>query len=174
VPDNSDNQPSIDIPTPKIVVVGVGNLLLKDEGIGIHAVKRLQEIDLPPDIKLIDGGTSPDIIAYTRVGDKLIIVDAARAGGEPGDIYRFQPEDLATEKGELTSAHELGVVENLRLMSLSGNEPQETVIIGVEPKEIDFGTELSPELERRLPEVVQVALREIGIEPENMNLSREG
>ncbi|HJX12127.1 MAG TPA: HyaD/HybD family hydrogenase maturation endopeptidase [Dehalococcoidales bacterium] len=156
-----ENQPPIDSP-PRVVVVGVGNLLLRDEGIGIHAVRALQELDLPPDVKIIDGGTSPDLIAYTRVGDKLIIVDAARAGGEPGAIYRFRPGDLAGEKGSLASAHELGVEHNLKLMSLTGNEPRETVIIGIEPKEIDWGTELSPELRRKVPEIVKVVLREIG------------
>jgi hydrogenase maturation protease len=147
--------------TPRIVVIGVGNLLMKDEGIGIHAVKALQEIDLPPDIELIDGGTSPDLIAYTRAGDKIIIIDAAKAGGEPGAVYRYRPEDLAAGKGTLTSAHELGVVENLKLMELTGNEPRETVIIGVEPKEIDWGTELSPELQKKLPDIVKAVLREI-------------
>jgi hydrogenase maturation protease len=149
---------------PRIVVIGVGNLLLKDEGVGIHAVKSLQEIDLPPGIRLIDGGTSPDLIAFTRAGDKLIIVDAAKAGGEPGAIYRFRPEDLADEKGILTSAHELGVSENLRLMSLTGNEPGETVIIGIEPKEIDWGTELSAVLQQKLPEIVRVILKEMGLD----------
>ncbi len=148
-------------PLPRVVVVGVGNLLLKDEGIGIHAVKALQEIDLPTDVKLIDGGTSPDLIAYTRAGDKLIIVDAARAGGEPGTIYRFEPQDLAEEKAALTSAHEMGVLENLKLMSMAGNEPGEIVIIGIEPKEIDFGTELSPELRQKMPEVVKAVLKEM-------------
>jgi hydrogenase maturation protease len=143
------------------VVIGVGNLLMKDEGIGIHAVKALQEIDLPPDIELIDGGTSPDLIAYTRAGDKIIIIDAAKAGGEPGAVYRYRPEDLAAGKGTLTSAHELGVVENLKLMELTGNEPRETVIIGVESKEIDWGTELSPELQKKLPDIVKAVLREI-------------
>ena len=156
-----DNQP--EEATPRIVVIGVGNLLLRDEGIGIHAVRALQEIDLPPDIKLIDGGTSPDLIAYTRAGDKMIIIDAAKAGGEPGAVYRFQPEDLAGGKGTLTSAHEMGVVENLKLMALTGNEPREIVIIGIEPKAIDWGTELSPELQAKLPEIVKVVLREIGL-----------
>ena len=149
--------------TPRIVVIGVGNLLLKDEGIGIHTVQALQELDLPPDVKLIDGGTSPDIIAYTRAGDKLIIVDAAKAGGEPGTIYRFKPEDLAEEKASLASAHELGVVHNLKLISLSGNEPGEIVIIGIEPKEIEWGTELSPELRQKVPQIVKVVLKEMGL-----------
>jgi len=150
-------------PPPRVVVIGVGNLLLKDEGIGIHVVQALQQIDLPPDVKLIDGGTSPDLIAFTRAGDKMIIVDAAKAGGEPGTVYRFRPGDLAGGKGALTSAHEMGVEENLRMMSLTGNEPRETIIIGIEPGEIDWGTELSPALRRRVPDIVRVVLREIGL-----------
>ncbi len=148
---------------PRIVIIGVGNLLMKDEGIGIHAVQALQEIELPADIVTIDGGTSPDLIAYTRAGDKMIIIDAAKAGGEPGTIYRFRPEDLAEVSGTLTSAHEMGVEENLKLMSLTGNEPEEVVIIGVEPGEIDWGTELSPELQDKLPTIINKVLKEAGM-----------
>jgi hydrogenase maturation protease len=163
VPPSPDKE-SKDVSPSRIVVIGVGNLLLKDEGIGIHIIKSLQEFALPPDVRLIDGGTSPDLIAYTRAGDKLIIVDAARAGGEPGTIYRFHPRDLAAEKGALTSAHELGVEQNLKLMSLMGHEPRETVIIGIEPREIDWGMELSPELQQKMPEIVKLVLREIGLD----------
>lgn len=149
---------------PRIVIIGVGNLLLQDEGIGVHVVKALQEIDLPADIKLIDGGTSPDLVAYTRAGDKVIIIDAAKAGGRAGSIYRFQPEDLASGKGTLTSAHEMGVLENLKLMALTGNQPGEIVIIGIEPAETGFGTELSPALKAKLPKIVKTVLKETGIE----------
>jgi hydrogenase maturation protease len=157
---NHDNTDQI----PRIVVVGVGNLLLKDEGVGIHAVKHLQEMGLPQDVELIDGGTAPDLIAYIKAGDKLVIVDAARAGGEPGTLYRLLPQDLATDSGTLASAHELGVELNLKLMSLMGNEPEEIVIIGVEPKEIDWGTELTPELNEKMPEILRAILREIGMD----------
>ena len=145
----------------RIVVIGVGNLLQKDEGIGIHAVKALQEMQLPDNVTIIDGGTSPDILACTRGGDRLIIVDAARAGGDPGAIYRFQPDDLIAERGAAVSVHELSVPQNLRLMLLSGNEPSEVVIIGIEPKEIEWGIELSPELEMKIPEIISVVLKEI-------------
>ena len=148
-------------PPKRIIVIGVGNLLQKDEGIGIHAVKALQEMQLPDNVTIIDGGTSPDILACTRGGDKLIIVDAARAGGEPGTIYRFQPDDLIAESGAALSVHELGVPQNLRLMLLSGNEPSEVVIIGIEPKEIEWGIELSTELETKIPEIISVVLKEI-------------
>jgi hydrogenase maturation protease len=147
---------------PRVVVIGVGNLLLKDEGIGIHAVKALQDIDLPQYVEIVDGGTAPDLIACTQAGDKLIIIDAAKAGGEPGTIYRFHPRDLATDGDRALSVHELGVEQNLRLMAMMGNEPEEIVIIGVEPKEIDWGTELSPELQPVIPEIVKAVLREIG------------
>lgn len=158
-----DNEPPKE-PPPRIVVIGVGNLLLKDEGIGIHAVKALEEMNLPRDVKIIDGGTAPDLIAYTEAGDKLIIIDAAKAGGEPGTIYRLLPRDLSEENGGVISAHELGVEQNLRLLSLTGNEPGETVIIGIEPKEIDWGTELSAELQQRVPQIVRIILKEIGID----------
>ncbi|MBN1160507.1 MAG: HyaD/HybD family hydrogenase maturation endopeptidase [Dehalococcoidales bacterium] len=149
---------------PRIVVIGVGNLLQKDEGVGIHAIRSLQEMDLLADVKLVDGGTSPDLIAYTMAGEKMIIIDCASAGGEPGEIYRFNPEDLEAGRSRLTSAHEMGVVENLKLMEITGNKPKETVIIGVEPAEIGWGMELSETLEKKLPEVVRMVLGEIGIE----------
>ena len=160
-PDSLKNPPEKET-APRIVVIGVGNLLLQDEGIGIHAIKALQETDLPKDVKLVDGGTSPDLIAYTKTGDKMIIVDSAKVGGEPGAIYRFKPEDLAAGKGNLASAHEMGVVENLNLMELTGNKPKETVIIGIEPAKIDWGTELSPKLKEKLPDLVKAVLKEIG------------
>jgi hydrogenase maturation protease len=163
MPDSFKNQHAADEITPRIVVIGVGNLLMKDEGVGIHAIQALQEIDLPPDVKLVDGGTSPDLISYTRAGDKIIIIDAARAGSKPGAIYRFRPEDIAAGKGALISTHEMGVVENLNLMDLSGNAPAEVIIIGIEPAEIDWGTELSPLLQKKMPAIISVVLKEIDL-----------
>ena len=139
-------------------------MLQKDEGIGIHAIRALQDLNLARDIELIDGGTSPDLIAYTRAGDKMIIIDCAKSGGEAGAIYRFRPEDLAAGKGILTSAHEMGVIENLKLMEITGNKPKEIVIIGIEPAEIGWGMELSETLKQKLPELVKEVLREISTE----------
>ncbi len=151
---------------PRVVVIGVGNLLLRDEGIGIHVAQALQKMDLAPDVEVIDGGTSPDLLAYAEAGDRLIIVDAAKAGGDPGTVYLLHPADLASHPAGTFSAHELGVEQSLKLMALIGNEPKEVVIIGVEPGEIDWGTELSDELQRKVPEIVGVVLREIGTEPQ--------
>jgi hydrogenase maturation protease len=151
---------------PRIVVIGVGNLLLKDEGIGIHVIQTLQEIELPPDVTLIDGGTSPELWAYTRIGDKMIIIDAAKAGGKPGAVYRFRPEDIMAEKGILNSAHELGVIEALNLMTFAGNKPGDVVIIGIEPAEISPGLELSTVLRQKIPDIIKVVLKEIKTAPD--------
>jgi hydrogenase maturation protease len=146
----------------RIAVVGVGNLLLKDEGIGIHVVRALQESSLPDGVVAIDGGTSPDVLDYLEPADKLVIIDAAEAGGVPGAIYRFRPDDLTLETGEAISLHELGLVSSLKMMSLLGKTPPEVIIIGIQPKEIEWGMELSPELREKVPEIVRAVLKETG------------
>ena len=146
----------------RIVVLGIGNELLRDEGVGVHVARALEKKSPPEgiDFEVIDGGTSLDAFNLPGTVSKLIIVDAAKGEGEPGTVYRFTPEEV--EPQPMTSLHQLGVLESLKLMSLSGYKPGQTVIIGVEPKEIDWGTELSPELERRIPRIVEVVLEEVG------------
>lgn len=138
----------------------MGNILLQDEGIGVHVAHTLQEMPLEEGVEVIDGGTSPNIIPLVEGADKLIVVDAALGGGEPGTIYRFNPEDIAAESASPISAHQMSFVENLKLMKGLGIEPGEVVIIGVEPKEMGWGLEPSPELRKRIPEIVRVVLQE--------------
>ncbi len=144
----------------RIAVVGVGNLLLKDEGVGIHVVHALQELSLPDGVVVIDGGTFPDVLDYLEPADKLVIIDAAEAGGTPGAVYRFRPDDITLETGEAISLHELGLVSSLKIMNLLGKTPPEVIIIGIQPKEIAWGMELSPELKEKVPEIVRVVLKE--------------
>ncbi len=145
----------------RFAVVGVGNLLLKDEGIGVHIAHALQQIDIPYNVKIIDGGTSLDLPDCLENVDKLIIIDAVKTGGQPGTIYRFHPYDMDIESEGIISLHELGLAQSLKMMRLIGNEPKETVIIGIEPKEIDWGTELSAELQQKIPEIINIVLGEI-------------
>lgn len=155
------------------MILGVGNTLLKDEGIGVHAAHALQGMPLDEGIEVIDGGTSPDIIPLIEGADKLIVIDAALGGEEPGTIYCFSPEDIMTESGGLVSAHQMSFVENLRLMRGLGIEPREVVIIGVEPKELDWGLEPSPELQQRIPEIVKTVLQEAKGRADGFNASPE-
>jgi len=157
----------MDEPKPRITVVGVGNLLLKDEGIGIHIVRALQQRDIPPDIIIIDGGTSIDLPYYLKDSNKLIIIDAVKAGSKPGTVYRFHPHGIDIESSDMVSAHELGLKKSLEMMKLMENQPGETTIIGVEPKEIGWGTELSTDLQHKVPEIVNIILKEISQQQDN-------
>jgi len=140
-------------------VLGTGNILLKDEGIGCHAVHALEGISLP-DVQIMDGGTSPDVVQLLEDIDKLVIVDAVRGGGMPGQIYRFHLEDVTLEQKPFLSLHDMGLVDNLMLMKLR-HSIGETVIIGVEPGEVEWGLELSPELSAKMPQIIDVILAEL-------------
>ncbi|MCK5123812.1 MAG: HyaD/HybD family hydrogenase maturation endopeptidase [Dehalococcoidia bacterium] len=140
-------------------VLGIGNTLLRDEGIGCHVANALAEIPLP-DVEIIDAGTCPDVWQFIEDTDKLIIVDAVKGGGMPGQIYRFHPEDVTLEQKPLLSMHDIGLVDNLVLMQLRQNIG-ETVIIGVEPKDINWGLELSAELQGKMSQIIDTVLSEL-------------
>ena len=140
-------------------VLGIGNALLRDEGIGCHVAHALAEIPLP-DTKIIDGGTCPDVLQFVEDADKLVIVDAVKGGGTPGQIYRFHLEDITLEQKPFLSLHDVGLVDNLMLMQLWHNI-SEAIIIGVEPKEINWGLELSPELQGKMPQIIDTILSEL-------------
>lgn len=159
--------PPAPAPAGRTAVVGVGNVLLKDEGIGVHVVWALQE-EVPADasrLALVDGGTCPEIFSLLPPAvEKLIIVDAVRGGCEPGTIYRFTPEQIVFGSRPLTSLHQLGLADGLRMMAQSDRAPRQVVIVGVEPKEIGWGLALSPELEAQVPRIVERVREEIGID----------
>jgi len=150
------------------VILGVGNILLKDEGVGCHVAHALEKISLP-NTKVIAGGTSPDVLLPKDI-NKLIVVDAAKGGGMPGEVYRFHLDDIAPGQKPFLSLHDISLVDNLLLMRLWHNIG-ETIIIGVEPKEIGWGLELSPELQEKIPRIVETILAELNTPP---NLTLEG
>lgn len=158
----------------KTVILGCGNELLRDEGVGVHAARILQaESSLSgADIEVIDGGTSPDICHLVQGADKLVIVDAVRGGCEAGTVYRFTPGQITPETAVATSLHQMGVLENLRVMELVGGSPRETVVIGVEPARVEPGLELSQELQGQMPRIIETVLRELGLSESTSQISK--
>ncbi len=142
-----------------ITVVGIGNILLKDEGVGCHVAHALEDISLSH-VKVIDGGTSPNVMQTIEDADKLIIVDAVRGGGMPGEVYRLQLDDITLEQQPFLSLHDISLVDSLLLMRRLYNIGEIT-IIGIEPKEIEWGLELSPEVREKLPQIVEIILAEL-------------
>lgn len=147
----------------RVAVVGVGNVLLKDEGVGVHVARALRErVETDrSNVEIIDGGTSPDVFLLVEGVRKLIVVDAVKGGGSPGSIYRFHPNDIISGGQCIVSVHQVGLLDGLRMIEYSAAKPENIVIIGVEPKEIDWGMELSTELNERLPEIVKVVMGEV-------------
>ena len=144
----------------KILIVGIGNLLYRDDGIGARVIEEMKKMALSDDLELLDMGTSTmDLIYHLDGVRKLIVIDAMKAGGAPGTIYRSRPEDLLPNEGKPVSLHDIGLIETLHLAGQRGRK-METVVIGVEPKILDWGMELSHELKERIPAIIEAVLKE--------------
>jgi len=146
----------------KVAIIGIGNLILRDEGVGVHAVRALEERLLPPGVEVIDGGTATmELLPVFQEAERIIVIDALRGGAKPGTIYRLSPDDLMGETERPLSLHQVGLLEVLGMARQLGGEP-DVVIIGVEPKEISWGMELTPEVGARLPRVIDAVFEELG------------
>lgn len=147
---------------PKIIILGIGNLLLGDEGIGIHFVRMLNEDDLDyANLEIIDGGICPEFASFVEDAHKLIIVDAVKGGKKPGTIYHFSIDAVMVDLPMKLSLHQMDVIDSLKMLKLVGREPKDTIIIGIEPKNIDCGLELSPEVKKGLAELRKIVIEEI-------------
>jgi hydrogenase maturation protease len=149
----------------KVLVLGVGNSLLTDDGVGVHAVARLRlESPMPPDVTILDAGTlSFSLLPALEQSDALIAIDAARGGGEPGEVQVREGDEVERflqRNGR--SVHEVGLSDLLDMARLSGQLPGRRVLIGVEPQVIDWGLELSAPVAAALPRCVDLAVEFIG------------
>lgn len=145
-----------------IMVVGVGNSIQMDDGVGIHVLNELKNYDLPDEVELFDGGTlGIDLMPYIEGREKLIFIDSVKAGQEPGTILRFQPDDLNYDDAPKTSVHQIGLIESLQMISLIGKAPDRIVIYGIQPKTIDWSEELTDEVKASIPKLIPHILKEI-------------
>ena len=136
-------------------------MLCCDEGVGVQVIQQMEFMELPEHIELLDMGTSTmDLISHLEGVKKLIVIDAMKTGGTPGEIYRCKPEDLMPKEEEPISLHEMGLLETLTTAKQMGMEI-DTVIIGVEPQVIDWGLELSAEVKKKIPAIIEAVLEEI-------------
>ena len=148
----------------KIVIVGVGNVLCKDEGVGVHVVESLKEHHLPDNVKVYDCGTGGlDILEFLEGSDKAIIVDAVRGGMEPGEIYHVKLDevDARDEKMKMLSLHELDLVKAIEIGKRAYKVPENILVIGVEPKSVELGVDLTAEVKKAIPRVIQDILKEL-------------
>jgi hydrogenase maturation protease len=147
----------------KVTIMGVGNILRKDEGVGVKVIEEMRQVDLPAQVVLVDGGTGGlDLIHIMEKSHKLIIIDACDAGAEPGTIWRFTPDELEREaKSPMVSLHDVDLIDAIELAKFLGKAPSEIVIFGIQPKDIGWGTELTEEVKRKIPEIIDVVIAEL-------------
>ena len=146
-----------------VVVIGLGNVVLTDDGVGVHAVTRLAErLGPQPDVTIVEGGTA-GLLLLPHLADAkhAIIVDAIDVGAEPGAIVRLAGDEFALAFSADTTVHDVGLRDLLGAARLSGAWPEQLVLHGVQPGSTTLGTELTPTVAAALDGLVDSVVREL-------------
>ena len=146
----------------KIVVIGIGNLLLMDEGIGVHTINELEKHDLPESIEIYDGGTGGfKLIDLMQGAARVIFIDAVDTGKAPGSVTIFSAEEVhSLYNKKKYSLHDTDLMEIIKMAEMLGNPPM-IEIVGIQPKIINYGTTLSNELAGSMSNIMNTVLRRI-------------
>jgi hydrogenase maturation protease len=142
-----------------LLILGIGNYLMGDEGVGVHAIRRLEKVGLPRDVALLDGGTGGfQLLSFLQEYDPIIMIDATMDGNFPGTVSLLQPK-FAHDFPRSLSAHDIGLRDLLESASLLGPLPK-IHLITVTVQDLNrMSTELSAPVEGALPGVVEAVLR---------------
>jgi len=144
----------------KVLILGIGNILHKDDGLGVFIVNEIENSvnDLPEYVEIADGGVlGYDLLPLMSGREKIIIVDALKAGGEPGSIYKFPAKHLRDTNNKF-SLHEMGVKKIIDMLTLTGEKP-EIEIIGIVPEDVytlEIG--ISDSVNKSVPQAVKLIL----------------
>ena len=146
----------------RVNILGVGNPLMHDDGVGVAAVEELLRRERPEWLHVYDAGLAvTDVVGGLDPADPLIVIDAFRAGGEPGSIYQADLKDLHLAEDTLVgqmSLHEISVAPSLRMESLTGRSFENVTVFGVEPGEVDWGMGLSEAVAAKLETLIDAVL----------------
>ncbi len=146
----------------KDLILGVGNLLLTDEGLGIHAVRKLFENPaLPADVEVVDGGTAGlGLLYYLEDVNRLVIIDAMETGGPPGTMVRLSGDQIPVYMAMKVSPHEITLPDFLAAAKLRDLYPREVIVWGIQPQSLEVGVELSPVVAEKMDLLVNNVLGE--------------
>lgn len=145
-----------------ILVMGVGNTLLKDEGVGVYCVRTLRKKLWPKNVSFIEGGTfTQDIFCSFENFHHLLVLDAVQGGKKPGTLYRLEKKDLLAGRNKRISLHEINLLDSLKMAELLGAKIRLTVL-GIEPEMVIWEIGLTQTLKNSFDDFVQMATKEIG------------
>ena len=159
----SDKNPYDDIYAPEIMILGVGCILFSDEGFGVRVIEAIQErYEFPDNVLVVDGGVlGINLLGVISKPDHLIVVDAIRNKGKPGDLYRLEGEAIPERIRAKNSLHQVDFLEALTLCQALDKVP-ETVILGVEPEDIEtLSIELTAATQSKVDPIIDKVLSEI-------------
>jgi hydrogenase maturation protease len=147
------------------LVLGLGNLLRRDEGLGIRALWLLQQrYQLPESVQTVDGGTlGLELLSYLEGAERVIVLDAAVTDGPPGTLICLRGDEVPAFLGIRSSPHEIGLPDLLAVARLRGTAPAEIVLFGMQPEVIELGWELSPSVDQELEKLVEGVVEELEI-----------
>lgn len=147
----------------RIVVLGVGNVLMADEGVGVHAVTALEKgWVLPDDVRCVDGGTSTqELLGDLENVEHLIVLDAVRAGRAPGDLVRLEGDAVPRAFTTKLSPHQVGISDLLATLTFMGRAPGSVLLLGVEPARLELDLSLSDVVAPRVPELCRQVVAEL-------------
>lgn len=137
--------------------MGLGNILLMDEGVGVHAVKAFQQQYRVPDyVEIVDGGAAGlDLLPFIDGREKLLMVDAVNFDREPGYIDILQNDAIPAKFGVKASLHHLGLMDVLSIVKLSDTSPKDICLIGIQPKNMELGLDMTPEIWDKINALVE-------------------
>ncbi|KXB05771.1 hypothetical protein AKJ49_00025 [candidate division MSBL1 archaeon SCGC-AAA382A03] len=142
-------------------VIGLGNILQRDDGAGIILARELKKKNLPENIQVFDAGTGGmKILHILKELEKVIIIDVVNFGEKPGDFLFFTPSEVKSLR-ESKSAHESDFFDILKLSESLGETPQKIIIMGIQPKNTSAGEGLSPELEGNLSRMIDAVIEKL-------------
>jgi len=146
-----------------ILVLGLGNLLMQDDAVGVHAVQRLQQqFQFPPQVRILDGGTlGLDLLPYLEEAEQVLIIDALEMRAAPGSMHRLVGEEVPRAFAGKLSVHQMGLQDLLAVAELQGTLPAEVVVLGVQAVSIDMGLELTPAVAAALDGLIDAVLEQL-------------
>ena len=146
-----------------VLVLGIGNLFMTDDAVGVKLVQRLQkEYNFPPQVAVVDGGTMGiSLLPLLEGKERLLVVDVIEKGHSPGTLIRLSGDDVHVGFRFKISSSQIGVEDLLAAAELIGTAPREVVIMGVQPAALECGTDLSPIVEERFDGLLERVLEEL-------------
>jgi hydrogenase maturation protease len=147
----------------RVTVLGVGNILLQDEGLGVRAVEQLSaRFEVPENVRLVDGGAlGLNLLPLIEETDSLLIIDALASGQTPGTLVRLEGDAIAGALALKMSMHQVGMRELLGVSNLRQTLPSRLVLWGMEPASMDWGVELTPPVAAKLEALVEAVAEEL-------------